>query len=264
MGGLGRIDVRAAGRSAGAGCPGLAVSTDHPALACLGVAVRGLEARARRLLRDGQRPGPRAGPRRGSLRRARRRRASADARCCAWRRATRPPAEIADDVAERGGVDAGRPHVPVRADREPRRRRADRRARGRDRAAQAARARVRRPAACVSGFGTLPAAAGRAQGPGRDRPHQRRRALRRPVELHRRRRRTTSSPSSSPRLPSSASDDFGEPFGKLLEAADWDFYDIDPLLFSPAEMRLVNAQSGRSFQAGGRRRSTSSQRSFRG
>jgi methenyltetrahydromethanopterin cyclohydrolase len=53
------------------------------------------------------------------------------------------------------------------------------------------------------------------------------------------------------RLPASASKDFGEPFGKVLEAADWDFYKIDPLLFSPAEVRLVNAASGRAFHAGG-------------
>jgi methenyltetrahydromethanopterin cyclohydrolase len=53
------------------------------------------------------------------------------------------------------------------------------------------------------------------------------------------------------RLPSSASDDFGEPFGKVLEAAEWDFYKIDPLLFSPAEIRLVSTQSGRGFHAGG-------------
>jgi methenyltetrahydromethanopterin cyclohydrolase len=53
------------------------------------------------------------------------------------------------------------------------------------------------------------------------------------------------------RVPSSASADHGEPFGKVLEAADWDFYKIDPLLFSPAEVRLVSAQSGRSFHAGG-------------
>ena len=33
--------------------------------------------------------------------------------------------------------------------------------------------------------------------------------------------------------------------------ADWDFYAIDPLLFSPAEVRLVSVGSGRSFQAGG-------------
>jgi methenyltetrahydromethanopterin cyclohydrolase len=54
-----------------------------------------------------------------------------------------------------------------------------------------------------------------------------------------------------PRLPSSASKDHGEPFGRLLEQADWDFYKIDPLLFSPAEIRLVNVASGRSFHAGG-------------
>ena len=54
-----------------------------------------------------------------------------------------------------------------------------------------------------------------------------------------------------PRLPSSASDDYGEPFGHVLEAADWDFYKIDPMLFSPAEVRLVSVASGRSFHAGG-------------
>jgi methenyltetrahydromethanopterin cyclohydrolase len=53
------------------------------------------------------------------------------------------------------------------------------------------------------------------------------------------------------RLPSSASRDHGEPFGRVLERANWDFYAIDPLLFSPAEVRLVSAESGRSFHAGG-------------
>jgi methenyltetrahydromethanopterin cyclohydrolase len=65
------------------------------------------------------------------------------------------------------------------------------------------------------------------------------------------------------RLPSSASEDFGEPFGKLLEAADWDFYAIDPLLFSPAEVRLVSVESGRSFHSGGVRLDVLEQ-SFRG
>ena len=54
-----------------------------------------------------------------------------------------------------------------------------------------------------------------------------------------------------PRLPASASEDNGEPFGDVLERADWDFYKIDPLLFSPAEVRLVSVESGRSFHAGG-------------
>ncbi len=53
------------------------------------------------------------------------------------------------------------------------------------------------------------------------------------------------------RVPSSASNDHGEPFGAVLEKADWDFYKIDPLLFSPAEVRLVSVESGRSFHAGG-------------
>ena len=54
-----------------------------------------------------------------------------------------------------------------------------------------------------------------------------------------------------PRLPSSASSDYGEPFGDVLERAGWDFYEIDPLLFSPAEVRLTSVSSGRSFHAGG-------------
>ena len=42
------------------------------------------------------------------------------------------------------------------------------------------------------------------------------------------------------RLPASASSDYGEPFGKVLKAADFDFYKIDPLLFSPAQIRLTS------------------------
>src|SRR5689334_13230704 len=52
------------------------------------------------------------------------------------------------------------------------------------------------------------------------------------------------------RLPASASSDYGEPFGKVLEAAEFDFYKIDPLLFSPAQIRLTAVGSGRSFEAG--------------
>src|SRR5215207_6345375 len=49
------------------------------------------------------------------------------------------------------------------------------------------------------------------------------------------------------RLPASASSDYGEPFGKALKDANFDFYAIDPLLFSPAQIRLTSARSGRSF-----------------
>ena len=52
------------------------------------------------------------------------------------------------------------------------------------------------------------------------------------------------------RVPSSSSKDHGEPFGRVLEAADWDFYKIDPLLFSPGQIRLSSLASGRSFEAG--------------
>ena len=52
------------------------------------------------------------------------------------------------------------------------------------------------------------------------------------------------------RLPASASSDYGEPFGKVFKDADYDFYAIDPLLFSPAQIRLTSVGSGRSFEAG--------------
>jgi methenyltetrahydromethanopterin cyclohydrolase len=53
------------------------------------------------------------------------------------------------------------------------------------------------------------------------------------------------------RLPSSASDAFGTPFGELLAAADWNFYDIDPMLFSPAAVTLTSSESGRAHHGGG-------------
>jgi methenyltetrahydromethanopterin cyclohydrolase len=53
------------------------------------------------------------------------------------------------------------------------------------------------------------------------------------------------------RLPSTASEAFGTPFGELLEAADWNFYDIDPMLFSPAAATLTSTESGRAHHGGG-------------
>ncbi len=52
------------------------------------------------------------------------------------------------------------------------------------------------------------------------------------------------------RLPSSASADHGEPFGRLYERACADFYRIDPSLFSPAELWITNVETGRTFHAG--------------
>jgi methenyltetrahydromethanopterin cyclohydrolase len=53
------------------------------------------------------------------------------------------------------------------------------------------------------------------------------------------------------RLPSRASEAFGTPFAELLEAADWNFYDIDPMLFSPAAATLTSTESGRAHHGGG-------------
>jgi methenyltetrahydromethanopterin cyclohydrolase len=53
------------------------------------------------------------------------------------------------------------------------------------------------------------------------------------------------------RLPSVASRDYGVPFGELFRRHGGDFYKIDPLLFSPAEISITNSSSGRTFHAGG-------------
>jgi methenyltetrahydromethanopterin cyclohydrolase len=53
------------------------------------------------------------------------------------------------------------------------------------------------------------------------------------------------------KLPSSASRDYGTPFFDLFQRYGGDFYKIDPLLFSPAEVYLNNQTSGRTFHAGG-------------
>jgi len=53
------------------------------------------------------------------------------------------------------------------------------------------------------------------------------------------------------RLPASASKDYGTPFYEIFERYERDFYKIDPLLFSPAEVWLTSATSGRTFHAGG-------------
>lgn len=51
-------------------------------------------------------------------------------------------------------------------------------------------------------------------------------------------------------VPASASRDYGTPFYEIFERYGGDFYKIDPLLFSPAEVWLTSAKSGRTFHAG--------------
>ena len=52
------------------------------------------------------------------------------------------------------------------------------------------------------------------------------------------------------RLPASASRDYGTPFYDVFKRYDNDFYKIDPMLFSPAEVWLTSATSGRTFHGG--------------
>ncbi len=51
-------------------------------------------------------------------------------------------------------------------------------------------------------------------------------------------------------LPSSSSPDFGSPFAETYKRCDYDFYKIDPGLFSPAEITVMNLRSGRSWRFG--------------
>jgi methenyltetrahydromethanopterin cyclohydrolase len=51
-------------------------------------------------------------------------------------------------------------------------------------------------------------------------------------------------------VPSCSSADFGRPFGEVFAHYQHDFYRIDPQLFSPAVVRIVNLDSGHTFQAG--------------
>lgn len=51
-------------------------------------------------------------------------------------------------------------------------------------------------------------------------------------------------------LPSSSCAAYGEPFADIFAAANGDFYKIDPMLFSPAEVIVSNLDTGSSFHAG--------------
>lgn len=51
-------------------------------------------------------------------------------------------------------------------------------------------------------------------------------------------------------LPSSASKDYGKPFAEVFKAVNMDFYQIDPLLFSPAKVAVSNVATGKTFFSG--------------
>lgn len=54
----------------------------------------------------------------------------------------------------------------------------------------------------------------------------------------------------APRIPSCASPDFGSPFAEIFQRYEYDFYKIDPLLFSPAQVTLINLNTGGSHRFG--------------
>jgi methenyltetrahydromethanopterin cyclohydrolase len=51
-------------------------------------------------------------------------------------------------------------------------------------------------------------------------------------------------------LPSSTSKDYGKPFADVFKQYEYDFFKIDPMLFSPASVIVTAVESGKSFRAG--------------
>ena len=52
------------------------------------------------------------------------------------------------------------------------------------------------------------------------------------------------------RLPSNTSRDYGKPFAEVFKDYEYDFFKIDPMLFSPAEVIVSHLASGKSFHNG--------------
>ena len=52
------------------------------------------------------------------------------------------------------------------------------------------------------------------------------------------------------KVPSSASKQYGKPFYDLFKSVEFDFYKVDPLLFSPAEVTINDIVKGKTYKAG--------------
>jgi methenyltetrahydromethanopterin cyclohydrolase len=52
------------------------------------------------------------------------------------------------------------------------------------------------------------------------------------------------------RVPSSTSEQYGQPFYDLFKSVDFDFYKVDPLLFSPAEITINHIETGKIYKSG--------------
>ena len=51
-------------------------------------------------------------------------------------------------------------------------------------------------------------------------------------------------------LPSSASRDYGKPFAQVFKDYEYDFFKVDPMLFSPASVMITAVESGKTFRGG--------------
>ncbi|MCC5795888.1 MAG: methenyltetrahydromethanopterin cyclohydrolase [Methylophaga sp.] len=52
------------------------------------------------------------------------------------------------------------------------------------------------------------------------------------------------------KMPSNTSSDYGRPFAEIFKSYEYDFFKIDPMLFSPAQVIVTNSKTGNSFTAG--------------
>jgi methenyltetrahydromethanopterin cyclohydrolase len=52
------------------------------------------------------------------------------------------------------------------------------------------------------------------------------------------------------KMPSNTSSDYGRPFAETFKSYEYDFFKIDPMLFSPAKVIVTNTNTGNSFTAG--------------
>ena len=52
------------------------------------------------------------------------------------------------------------------------------------------------------------------------------------------------------KMPSNTSSDYGRPFGEIFKTYEYDFFKIDPMLFSPAKIIITNVKTGNNYTAG--------------
>jgi methenyltetrahydromethanopterin cyclohydrolase len=52
------------------------------------------------------------------------------------------------------------------------------------------------------------------------------------------------------KAPSSSSQQYGRPFYDIFKGFNYDFYQVDPLLFSPAEITLIDLDTGKVYKSG--------------